>query len=142
MNAKNVINGKFGEIWLDSDKLAECYKLQAKIDLKKEDVPICGKMGTAKKVMGWEGKGSMTLLKVNSRMAVKLADMIKNAKDVRFTVISKVADPDAYGSERVALKNVSFDDLTLADWEDAKLGEVEAPFTFEDYEFLDRIDPQ
>ena len=35
------------------------------------------------------------------------------------------------------MKGVSFDDLTLADWEAAKLGTIEAPFTFEDYDLLD-----
>ena len=37
------------------------------------------------------------------------------------------------------LKNVSFDDLTLADWEAKSPGKVESPFTFTDYEFLDMI---
>ena len=45
--------------------------------------------------------------------------------------------PDSYGAERVALYDVSFDDLTLADWEAAKLGQIEAPFTFEDFDVLD-----
>ena len=32
-----------------------------------------------------------------------------------------------------------FDDLTLADFEVAVLGSVETPFTYEDYDFLDKI---
>ncbi|MBU5231251.1 phage tail tube protein, partial [Intestinimonas butyriciproducens] len=40
---------------------------------------------------------------------------------------------------RVVLSNVSFDDLTLADWEAKSVGKVECPFTFTDYEFLDEI---
>ena len=42
---------------------------------------------------------------------------IKRGVDRRFTVISKLRDPDSYGAERVALYDVSFDDLTLADWQ-------------------------
>lgn len=142
MDAKRIINGTWGEVWLDSDKLSECYGLQAKIDIKKEDVQICGKLAVSKKITGWEGKGSLKLHKVNSRMALELAELIKNGRDVRFTVISKLADPDAFGNERIAVKGVSFDDLTLADWEAGKNGEVEAPFTFDDYEFIDAITPQ
>lgn len=37
------------------------------------------------------------------------------------------------------MTGVSFDDLTLADWESGKLGEVECPFTYTDYNFLDLI---
>jgi hypothetical protein len=141
MDAKNVINGTFGEVWLDSDKVGECKGLQAKLDFRKEDVNIPMKMGKETKVIGWEGKGSLKLHKVSSRLAIKLRDLVKNGVDVRFTVISKLADPDAYGAERIAVKYVSFDDLTLADWETAKIGEVEAPFTFSDYDFLDEIQP-
>ncbi|MBH6835199.1 phage portal protein, partial [Clostridioides difficile] len=45
----------------------------------------------------------------------------------------------SYGSERIALYGCMFDDLTLADWEAAKVGEIEVPFTFEGFEYLDKI---
>lgn len=67
---------------------------------------------------------------------------IKRGVDRRFTVISKLRDPDSYGAERVALYDVSFDDLTLADWQAAAIGSVTAPFTFSDYEYLDQIEVQ
>ena len=67
---------------------------------------------------------------------------IKRGVDRRFTVISKLRDPDSYGAERVALYDVSFDDLTLADWQAAAVGSVTAPFTFSDYEYLDQIEVQ
>jgi hypothetical protein len=139
MEAKRVINGTYGEAWLDSDKMAECVGLQAKIDFKKEDVLICGKPGTHKKFVGWDGKGSVRLNKVSSRMIIKLRDQVKNLQDLKFTIITKLADPDAFGAERIVLKDVSFDDLTLADWEAAKNGQVECPFTFSDCDFIDLI---
>ena len=61
---------------------------------------------------------------------------------MRCTIISKLRDPDSYGAERVALYNVSFDDLTLADWQAATMGTVTAPFTFSRYELLDTIEVQ
>lgn len=57
--------------------------------------------------------------------------------DLRHTIISNLDDPDNPSNQRVAVKGVSFDDLTLADWEAAKLGTIEAPFTAESYEILD-----
>lgn len=139
-SAKRVISGTWGQAWLDGDIMAECYGLQAKVKFNKEDVPICRQMATDKKVTSVECTGSVRLHKVNSRMAKAIGEKIRDGRDIRFTIVSKLADPDAYGAERVVLKNVSFDDVTLADWEAKSIGKVESPFTFTDYEFLDMID--
>lgn len=139
VEAKRICNGTFGEIWLDGSLVGECYKAQAKVEFSKEEIKQCGTWWTDNKVVGVTGKGSLTLHKVNTRMGIKIANMIKNKQDVRFTVISKLADPDAYGAERVSITCVSFDDLTLFDWEAQTPGETECPFTFTGYEYLDQI---
>ena len=138
-SAKRVISGTWGEVWLDGDKVSECYGLQAKVSFHKEDIALCGQMASDKKVTSIECTGSLRMHKVTSRMALAIGENIRNGKDVRFTIVSKLKDPDAYGAERVVLSNVSFDDLTLADWEAKSVGKVECPFTFTDYEFLDEI---
>lgn len=139
-SAKRVMSGTWGEVWLDNDYVGECYGLQAKVSFNKEDVPMCGQMATDKKVKSISCTGSMRMHKVSSRMANAIGSAISGGKDPRFTVISKLNDPDAYGAERVVLKNVSFDDLTLADWEVAVNGKVEAPFSFTGYEFIDSVE--
>ena len=138
-SAKRVISGTWGEVWLEGDKVSECYGLQAKVSFNKEDIALCGQMASDKKVTSIECTGSLRMHKVTSRMALAIGENIRNGKDVRFTIVSKRKDPDAYGAERVVLSNVSFDDLTLADWEAKSVGKVECPFTFTDYEFLDEI---
>lgn len=142
VETKRICNGTFGECWLDGDYVGETKKAQAKIEFNKESVKQCGTWAEDTKTTGYKGTGSLTLFKVSSRMAIKIADMVKNKKDVRFTIISKLADPDAYGAERIALYGVSFDDLTLFDWEAGTVGESEHPFTFTSYEYLDTIKPQ
>lgn len=140
MNSSNrVISGTWGEVWLDGAYVGECYKLQAKDTYTREKIAMAGKLRAGQKLMSIEGTGSMGLHKVNSRMAQLIAGEIKAGRDPRFTVISKLDDPDAYGAERIGFTGVAFDDLTLADWEVAVVGKVECPFTFEDYEFLDQI---
>ena len=142
-SVKRIMSGTWGQLWLDGELVAECYKFQAKVTLNKEDVPQCGVMWTDSKVKSMSGKGSMGLHKVSSRMARKIGDQIRQGRDPRFMVISKLDDPDAFGAERVAIKNVSFDDLTLADWEANAFGRTECPFTFGDFEFLDKVaDPE
>lgn len=138
-SAKRVISGTFTEVWLDGEQVGEAYGIQLKVSFDKEDVPMCGVMGTDKKVVAYSCTGTLRMYKTNSRMATKVGENIRNGKDVRFTLISKVDDPDAYGAERVAAYNVSFDDLTLADYEARTIARVEAPFTFTDYELLDII---
>ena len=138
-SAKRGISGTWGEVWLDGDKVSECYGLQAKVSFNKEDIALCGQMASDKKVTSIECTGSLRMHKATSRMALAIGENIRNGKDVRFTIVSKLKDPDAYGAERVVLSNVSFDDLTLADWEAKSVGKVECPFTFTDYEFLDEI---
>ncbi len=137
--AKRIINGKWGEVWLDDEKVGECFGLQAKVNFKKEDVVMCGQMGNDKKVTGWDGTGSLKMHKVSSRMAKQARSLMVHGKDVRFTIISKLADPDVNGTERISISGVSFDDVTLADWEAGNLGTIEAPFTFTGVDYLDEI---
>ncbi|WP_291559412.1 MULTISPECIES: phage tail tube protein [unclassified Clostridium] len=139
LETKRVINGSFGEMWLEGDYVSEAFGLQAKIEVKKEVVKRCGYGGEDTKVVGWAGKGTVKLNKISSRMGKLIGEAIKEGRDIKFTIISKLADPDAFGSERIAIKNMSFDDLTLIDWESEKPGELECPFTFSDYEYLDQI---
>jgi hypothetical protein len=139
MLGNRIMNGTHGQVWFDNDLVSECFGMQAKASFTKEDVNICGQMAVDKKVTGISYTGSLKLHKVNSRMALVIGEKIKSGIDPRFVVMSVLADPDAYGAERVVLSNVSFDDITLADWEAAKMGSIEAPFTFTDYKFLDAV---
>lgn len=69
-SAKRVISGTWGEVWLDSDKVSECYGLQAKVGFNKEDIALCGQMASDKKVTSIECTGSLRMHKVTSRMAL------------------------------------------------------------------------
>lgn len=104
------------------------------------DVPMCGGLAKHKKVSGVNGNGSVTMTKVNSRMGILISDMIKAGKTPSFTIISKLADPDAFGAERIVLKNCQFSTLTLADWSVNQIGTITQPFTFTDWDYLDIIE--
>lgn len=139
---RRAINGTFGEVWLEGDLVREATGLKAEIGLEFMDVPMCGDLGKHQKVSGRTGNGNIVMTKINSRMAIKLSEMLKAGKTPSFTIISKVDDPDAYGAERVVLKNCQFSTLTLADWTSKQIATVNQPFTFTDWEFLDLIEPQ
>ena len=141
-NAKNAINGTFGEWILNGEKVSETSGLKLEIQMDFKDVPMCGTLARQQKPSGWTGNGSVTMTKINSRMALLLAEALKNGNIPEFTGISKLADPDALGAERVVVKGVQFSNLILADWSAGNIGEVTYPFTFTDYEFLDMIEPE
>ena len=140
-SAKRVINGTWGEVWVDGEKIAECTACRIVAAKNKNTINLCGQFMSDTKAASGSGTGSLTLYKVDSGFAQRQAGL-QDGEDIRVTVISKLRDPDSYGSERVALYNVSFDDLTLADWQAAQVGTVTAAFTFTRYELLDAIEVQ
>ncbi|MBP3279190.1 MAG: phage portal protein, partial [Butyrivibrio sp.] len=42
VEAKRVMSGTFGELWLDNDYVAEATKSQAKVEFNKEEIKMCG----------------------------------------------------------------------------------------------------
>lgn len=137
--ASQVISGTWGEMWLNGDKMAETSALQAKVTLKKTAVNMCGTLVDGQKVSGMELKGTLKMHKVSSYMIKANSDNIKAGKHSEYTIISKLEDPDSLGAERIVLKGVVFDELTLVDWEAKKNGEESIPFTFMDWDLLDLI---
>lgn len=137
-SAKRLISGTWGEIWVNGIKWAECYGLQAKIAYNKEEVAMCGQMEIDTKIKNTKGTFSISLYKVYTRL-LDCYDDVSQGKDTRFTIISKLADPDAYGAERVALYNCSVDEETIAAWEAGQTGRMTVPGTFTRREWLDTI---
>lgn len=137
--SNQVISGTWGEVWCDSDYIAEITGMEAKVSFKTETVSQCRQMGDGTKIMGFEGKGSLKLNKVTSRFINLVSPNVKKGIQNSCTIISKLDDPDSLGCERIKLIDCVFTELTLADWENKKLGEESISFTFRDWEVLDSI---
>jgi hypothetical protein len=142
MNAENIINGTWSQLWIDGDKVSEAYGLQAKVTVQKTAVNIIGKLAEDTKTTGIQCKGTLKLHKVSSRMILKISDNIKKGKQTVCTLVSALDDPDSYGAERLCIKDAKFDELTLTDWEAKKNGEESIAFTFTEWTYLDTITPQ
>ncbi|WP_125154306.1 phage tail tube protein [Clostridium rectalis] len=141
-DAQKTISGTHGECWIDGEYIGEVTALEAKVTLTKEEVKMCKSMGKKYKITGFEGKGTLKMHKVNSRMIKKLADSIKEGRMVVCTIMSKLSDPDSLGAERIVIKDAIFDEVKLAGWEAKKIIEDSMPFTFSDYEIYDWIEPE
>lgn len=128
-----------GEVWIEGDYMAEIKAFEAKIAIEYEDINRPRKLGKAKKMIGYDGTGSLKFHKVTSRFIRIVSDNLKRGKQTSVTIISKLDDPDALGAERVVVKNATFNDLTLANWEAKKAGEDDTAFNFDDWDLLDLI---
>lgn len=140
IQSKQVVYGTYGEMWIDGYAVAEIQELKATLSADKVEIKIARRMSKGYKVTGYTGKGSFKVHKVSSYFIKKLAPSIKEGRQVPCTNISKVADPDALGVERVALYNCLIDSVDLVNWSVGKVGEESYNFTFEDFDMLDAID--
>ena len=136
---EDVINGTWGEVWVDTDYMAQVTALQAKFKLTKTDVQQTRTLSKGQKITGVEGTGTMKLNHTSSYFMSKTLADIKQGKSTPVTITSNLDDPAVEGNERVKLTGVTFDEVTLADWDAGKLGEERIPFTFQDAELIDAI---
>ncbi len=138
--AEQVINGTWGEVWIDGQYLAQATALKATVTLKKTSIAMVQRLNEGQKMTGIELKGEIKLHKINSAIMKKMSDCFKRGKMMTCTIVSNVKDPDALGAERVALYGCLFDNLVLVDWEVGKMSEESYNFTFEDWEPMQIIE--
>lgn len=134
MEENQVWLGTWGQVWVDGELLSEATKFRAEVNINYEDVTMTRNLMTGKKITGLEGEGEITLHKVSSFVMNKVAADIKKGIVPDITIESSMLDPAGIGEERIAVKHVKFEKVTLADWEHGNLGEENYSFTFSDYE--------
>lgn len=139
--ANRQINGTYGTVWVNNEKWLDVETFEARVTVAYEDVNMANDPATHKKMMGWSGEGSMTVKKVYSRGTTLLADYVKEGRVPDISIVGKLADPDAYGSERVAINEVTFNEFTLMRFEQKTNMTEELPFNFADYDLIDLITP-
>lgn len=134
---RNVMAGTFGELWIDNEYVAEVKQWEANIDMEFADVNKARDLATHKKLMGYEGEGSLVLNKISSKFPKMISDNLKLGKETKVKMISNIDDPDAFGSERVVIYDAVFENLPLGNWEVKDLIEEELNFHFTDWDFED-----
>ena len=137
LDPRRVRSGTWGQLWVNGELVAEAFSCQIVVKKNREDVPRCGTMTAGKKLTGMEKTGSIGIYNATSRLIELEAAAQKEGKDLNHVIITDLNDPDNGRNQRVAVRGVSFDELTLADWEAGKLGKFVVPFIYEDFEVLD-----
>lgn len=137
-----TINGTFGMVYWDGELLFETMSFEANAKIDREDVAMSGSLVADSKIKGIKYEGKMKIKHVYSRGIEKVGNALKKGKDVRSTLVGKLADPDAFGSERIVLYNVWFNELPLMNFEQGKIAEKEFNFGFTDWDMPDLIEVQ
>ena len=135
-----VIRGTFGKVWVDGDRMSNVKSFEAKASITYEDMDVNGDFGTKKRYMGYSISGTMTLHKFDSLIVGKYHKGLMTGELPDMSVVAALDDPTAYGAERVALRDVKLDEITLSKFENKTMTEEEVPFTAGSYEFLDLIE--
>lgn len=134
-----VVNGTWGEVWVNSHYIAEIVSLKATVTIEKEEVKFNKQLTKEYKTKSLTCKGSIKMHKVDSHFLKEMAAEIKQGKQPVFTIESKVHDPDSIGEERIVIRDATFDTLNLIDWEVGKIGDDSYNFTFSDYEIVETM---
>lgn len=132
LDASRTIHGSKGKIILDGEWQTNLTEATAEVEMDKKELNLLGDDWTRYKEGNKKGTGSITGYKVTSSMIQRGFE--------RFEIIVALEDPEAYGHERVRLKNCMADKIQLANLKANELVEEETPFTFEGYELLDPIE--
>lgn len=141
LDATRVINGTFGEVFdADGTWLTNITKCEAVVDKGKEEILRSGTRWVGHKTTTLTGTGTISGFKVTSDFIEK-AGQIKDDRRGEYVteIITKLDDPESFGAERIRIKNVQFDTIPLANFEVGSIVEEELPFTFADYELLNKI---
>ena len=119
--------------------MAEAKSFEGKATMNFEEVNLAGDLGTHQRYMGYAGEGTMVLHKVDSKIAKTIAEGIRTGilPDIKF--VGKLEDPTALGAERVEFLEVTIDELMLLKFENKAILELEVPFKFADFNYIDMI---
>jgi|GEM_PF-87619 len=134
-----VIRGTHGKLWVANQAMADVKSFEAKATIDYEDLNVNGDYGQKKRYMGYSIAGTITLHKFDSFIVKLYKDAVMSGDLPDIKIVAALADPTGYGTERVALYDVHFDEITLNKFENRTVLEEEVPFTAGSFEFLDVI---
>lgn len=145
MNAWDALSSAMAECYVTIDgrrlRFMQAIDLEAKVEKKKMQVPILGRMGRGNKGVGWSGSGKATFHYNSSLFRELLYHFKESGEDLYFDIQISNDDPVAtVGRQTVILKNCNLDGGVLAKFsaEDEYLAE-EIRFTFEDFEIPEKF---
>lgn len=146
LKAIDTISGQYGATYANIDgnteKMLYLKKIEATVEKTKKEIKVLGYAGTKNKSTGWKGTGTATLYYITSLYRKYMLNYMNTGKDFNMDLYIENEDPSSStGKQKIWLKNVNFDKITLAklDVDSTELDE-EVSFTFDGAEMLTEFD--
>lgn len=127
---QHVLSGAAGTVYINGIEWFECTGITATVTANRSEIQ--DGMDVDTKVVSTSGEGTLTQNHVYSRGRTEFLKAWNAGKDLRVSIRSRVADPDAYGGqvESTVIGNVWFNTITLTAWQRGEVGAQEIPFGF------------
>lgn len=134
-----VLTGNSGEAWFNGARLGTLKSIEAKVTGNFEDVNFCGDNATHSAYTGYNGEGTIVLLKADSTVVSMMAEAFRtgNMPDIKIT--TKLMDNSTKKAERVSIEEVVITEFMLAKFEAKAIVEEEIPIKFAKYEVLETL---
>ncbi|KGO14285.1 phage portal protein [Clostridium botulinum] len=134
LDASRVCNGTFGKVYIDGEWQSHVNECIADVEVDVKDITTCGSDWVGHKCGAKKGTGSIKGFHVTSKM---IQQGFK-----RFELLTSLEDPEAYGFERIRLKNCMATKINLINFKGGEVVEEETPIVFNGYELVDPIEAQ
>ena len=134
LDASRVCSGTYGKIYLDGKWHNNVNECTADVETDMKPILTCGSDWEDNKVGAKKGTGTIKGFKVTS-------EMIKQGFK-KFELLAELDDPEAYGAERIRLKNCKATKISLVNFKAGDICETETPFVFSGFELVDPIEAQ
>jgi hypothetical protein len=134
-----ILRGTFGRLWAQGKRLANVKSFEAKATLKYETVDINGELCEQQRYLGYSLAGTIVVHKTDTYLVNLILNGMVTGSMPPIKLVGRLADPDANGSERVEIYDVTFDEATLMQFENATVSEESVPFKAGGFRYLDKI---
>lgn len=143
LDAKRVISGNFGFVYdEDGNWMTNVSKVEANIEIGMEEIKRAGTRWLGNKTTTLKGSGSISGYMVTSEWVERMGQVTDDVSSPFVTtLVVKLDDPESFGAYRVSLKNVTFDNIPVVNFEVGSIVEQEFTFVFSGYEVIDGIRP-
>jgi len=131
LDSSRVCSGTYGRVFKDGNEYPQVSECTIDVEIDMKEVPTVGSEWVGYKNGLKKGSGNLKGWKVTS-------EMIQQGFQ-KFELLTELNDPEAYGCERIRIKNCRFSKINLANFKPGEVIEEEMPFVFTGYELVDPI---
>lgn len=116
LRGMRVLTGSKATLQWNGKDIYECQAVNATVNVNRSEVQFG--MSVDSKMVSASGDLTLQIYHVYTRTAQEALDSIKKGEDLRMTLISRIADPDAVGRqvESTTLENVWLNSFPLTSW--------------------------